>query len=82
MHRTVNDIALPAAVLDVVGSVDVGLPLVVGYEEGVVKAVLVAQGGCPLSGTVGLTAVTQIIDIVVLEAVVDIVHDPPVHEVF
>ena len=86
-HRSIVELAFefglgPSAVLYVVSLVDIGLVrLVVGYEQRIVGTVHVAERSRPLSLAVGIAAIAEVIDVIILDEVTDIIDYLPVHQI-
>ena len=72
---------LPGAVHKVPGAVQVALLLVVGDKQRIVNAVMIAQGSGPLAGAIGILAVPQVVNVIVLQYIIDVTDDAPVHQV-
>ena len=74
-------VLLPRTVFDVPGPEHICLVLVVCHKKHIIDPVIVAQGCRPLSHSVGMGTVPEIIDIVILQAVEDIIDCFPVDKV-
>ena len=72
---------LPRAVHQVRSPVHVALLLVVGDKQRIIHALVIAQGRSPLAGAIGIFPVPEVVNVIVLQQVVNITDDAPVHQV-
>ena len=78
---TFDFVALPVAFCNVGRAIHIGLMLVVCNEQRIVHAIVVAKGCGPLAFAVSILSVTQVVDVVVCNVVVDVADDSPVYQV-
>ena len=81
MERTVYNGTFPITFGNVLGLVDACLVLVISNEQGVEGSVNITERCGPLSLAVGITAVTQVIDIIILKEIINLTYQFPVNQV-
>ena len=61
--------------------VNVGLGLIVSYEQGIIFSVVVFERGRPLALSLGVPAATEIIYVIILQDIEDITYNLPMDKV-
>src|SRR5574344_469358 len=82
MERTSNNLSVPFSIYNILCAIYICLTLILCDKNGIINSILISESSSPLSFTICITAITQVIDIIIIQIIVNIVHNSPVNQIF
>ncbi len=82
MERTSNNLSVPFSIYNIFCTIYICLTLIICDKKGIINSILISESSSPLSFTICITAITQVIDIIIIQIIVNIVHNSPVNQIF
>src|SRR5574344_1622817 len=81
MERTSNNLSVPFSIYNIFCTIYICLTLISCNKKSVINSILISESSSPLSFTICITTVTQVIDIVIIKIIVNIIHNSPMNQI-